>query len=76
LLAALRAEARASLVAARQHVAQLPKGVRPAFLPLALVESYLRALDRQRGNPLRQEAGIAPITRMAKIAVGRWVGRI
>jgi phytoene synthase len=76
LLAALRAEARASLVAARQHVAQLPKGVRPAFLPLALVESYLRALDRQRGNPLRQEAGIAPITRMAKIAIGHWLGRI
>jgi phytoene synthase len=76
LLADLRADARASLVAARQHVAQLLRGTRAGFLPLALVESYLRALERQRGNPLRQEAGIAPITRLTKIAVGRWLGRI
>lgn len=76
LFAALRGEARASLVAARQHVAQLPKGMRPAFLPLALVEPYLAALERQRGYPLRQEAGIAPITRIAKIAIGHWLGRI
>jgi phytoene synthase len=72
LLAGLRAEARTHLVAARQHVARLPKGVRLAFLPLALVEPYLRALDRQRGDPLRQETGIAPITRIAKIALGHW----
>jgi phytoene synthase len=76
LFAALRGEARASLVAARQHVAQLPKGMRPAFLPLALVEPYLAALEQQRGYPLRQEAGIAPITRIAKIAIGHWLGRI
>jgi 15-cis-phytoene synthase len=76
LLAELRTEARASLVASRQHVAQLPREVRVAFLPLALVESYLRALERQRGDPLRQEAGIAPITRITKIAAAHWLGRI
>lgn len=76
LLAGLRADARASLVAARQHVAQLPGSLRVGFLPLALVEPYLRALDRQRGNPLRQETGIAPIARIAKIAIGHWLGRI
>jgi phytoene synthase len=57
-------------------VAHLPRSLRVAFLPLALVEPYLRALERQRGNPLRQETGIAPITRLAKIAVGHWLGRI
>ncbi len=76
VLADLRAQARASLVAARQHVAQLSPGLQVGFLPLALVEPYLRVLDRQRGDPLRQEAGIAPITRMAKIALGHWLGRI
>jgi 15-cis-phytoene synthase len=76
LLAELRAEARAGLVASRQHVAQLPRELRVAFLPLALVESYLRALERQRGDSLRQEAGIAPITRVTKIAAARWLGRI
>jgi 15-cis-phytoene synthase len=76
LLADLRAEARVRLVAARQHVAQLSPNLRAAFLPLALVESYLRALERQRGNPLRQETGIAPVTRIARIAMGHWLGRI
>ena len=76
LLGDLSAEAQASLVASRQHVAQLPRGVRTAFLPLALVESYLRAVKRQRSDPLRQEAGIAPITRVTKIAVAHWLGRI
>ena len=76
LLTGLRAEARDSLVAGRQHVAHLPKSLRVGFLPLALVEPYLRALERQRGNPLRQETGIAPVTRIAKIAMGHWLGRI
>jgi phytoene synthase len=76
LLAGLRAQARASLVAARQHLAQLSPDVRIGFLPLALVKPYLRVLDRQRGDPLRQETGIAPITRLAKIAFARGLGRI
>ena len=46
LLAGSAREARASLATSRQHVANLPRDMRPAFLPLALVESYLRALER------------------------------
>ena len=36
-----------SLVTSRQHVANLPREARAAFLPLALVRSYLRALERR-----------------------------
>jgi phytoene synthase len=76
LLADLHAEVRATLAAARQHVANLPRDVRAAFLPLALVETYLRALERPRRNVLRTPAEIAPLTRVLRIAVASWLGRI
>ena len=75
VLASLRAEARADLATSRQHVAKLPRSVRPAFLPLALVPSYLRALERAGGHPLREPAEIAPLTRVCRIAAAHWLGR-
>ena len=75
LLAGLHAQARASVVSGRQHVAELPRNVRVAFLPLALVESYLRALERLGRDSLRQSATIAPLTRIARIAAAHWLGR-
>jgi 15-cis-phytoene synthase len=76
VLADLHAEARASLAAGRQHVANLPRDTRSAFLPLALVETYLRALERPRRDVLRTPAEIAPLTRVYRIAVAHWLGRI
>ena len=76
LLADLRDEARRSLVTSRQHVANLPRKARAAFLPLALVESYLRALERPGRDLLRGVAEIAPLTRVVKIAMAHWLGRI
>jgi phytoene synthase len=76
LLADLRGEARRSLVTGRQHVANLPREARAAFLPLALVESYLRALERPGRDLLRGVAEIAPLTRVVKIAMAHWLGRI
>jgi len=75
LLADLHAEARRSVVTSRQRVANLPRKVRVAFLPLALVESYLRALERPGRDVLRQPADIAPLTRVARIAAAHWLGR-
>jgi phytoene synthase len=75
LLADLRAASGGSLVTARQHVANLPRRMRVAFLPLALVASYLRALERQTGDRLREEAQIAPLTRVLRIAGAHWLGR-
>jgi phytoene synthase len=76
LLAALRSEARAWLAASRQHVANLPRQLRAAFLPLALVEPYLRALERPGRKPLREPVEIVPLARVFRIMVAHWLGRI
>lgn len=62
---AWRIRARAELAAARRHVANLPRSVRPAFLPLALVEPYLRR-SGPGGGP------ISPLGRIARIAAAQW----
>jgi phytoene synthase len=76
MLAGFRAEARKGLVASRQHVANLPRHMRLAFLPLALVETYLRALERPGRDVLRTPAEIAPLRRVCRIAAAHWLGRI
>lgn len=75
LLAACRAQISASLAAARRLVQRLPRTSRVAFLPLALVGPYVRALERAGDNPLRQEARIAPLTRVLRIAAAHLFGR-
>jgi phytoene synthase len=70
LLADLRERARGALKSARQHVAELPPAARPAFLPLALVDPYLSAL--QTVDPLRQVADINPLTRLWRLATWRF----
>jgi phytoene synthase len=76
LTASLCAEARKALATSREQVANLPRQVRPAFLPLALVEPYLRALERPGRDVLRSVAEIAPLTRVWRIAAAHWLGRI
>lgn len=75
LLAGLHGAARARVLEARRHVADLPREYRPAFLPLALVRSYLRAVERRGRDVLRRPAGIAPATRVARILLAHWLGR-
>jgi phytoene synthase len=50
--------------------------MRAAFLPLALVGPYLRVLERRGQNVLRQPTEIAPLTRVVRIAMAHWLGRI
>jgi len=76
VLVDLHAEARHSLRAARQHVAKLPRDTRAAFLPLALVEPYLRALEKPGRDALRMPAQVAPLTRVWRIAAAHWLGRL
>jgi 15-cis-phytoene synthase len=70
LLADLRETARAALKSARQRVAELPPAARPAFLPLALVDPYLSAL--QKVDPLHQVADINPLTRLWRLGTWRF----
>ncbi len=76
LLAGLRDEVRTSLVMSRQCVANLPREARTAFLPLALVQSYLRALERPGRDVLRAPVELMPLTRVVRIAMAHWLGRI
>ncbi len=75
VLAALRAQARDSITTARRRVADLPREMRPAFLPLALVEPYLRAMERRNRHSLREPVQISPLARVTRIAAGYWLGR-
>jgi phytoene synthase len=76
LLASIHAEARRNLAAARQHVANLPRPARVAFLPLALVEPYVRAIEQLGRNAMRQAAHIAPLQRIWRIGAAHWQGRL
>ena len=69
-------EAREALGAAREAVASAPKAAFPAFLQLALVEPYLRALESPRRDPLLEIADISPLTRVSKLWLARMRGRI
>jgi phytoene synthase len=75
LLAEVTLQARAALAEARHHVAKLPRDMRVAFLPLALVEPYLRASERARGASPLVEPRIAPIARISRLAAAYWLGR-
>jgi phytoene synthase len=76
LLASLCGEARKALATSRKHVADLPRPMQVAFLPLALVETYLRTLERPGRDALRAPAEIVPLTRVWRIAAAHWLGRI
>jgi phytoene synthase len=70
-LAELRQRARTALHQASREVAALPAKARGAFLPLALVEPNLSALDKQR-DPLREVAGINPLYRLWRLGTHRF----
>jgi phytoene synthase len=76
LLAKIRADARASLALCRQCVAELPRPAGPAFLPLAMVEPYLRALEQPGHDPVHRSVELSPLSRIIRIAAAHWLGRI
>jgi 15-cis-phytoene synthase len=76
LLAHCSAQIRRDLDVARQFTATLPRAWRVAFLPLALVEPYLRVLERAGGALLREETRVAPLTRVCRIAAAHLFGRL
>jgi phytoene synthase len=76
LLGDCSAQIRRNLDVARQFTATLPRALRVAFLPLALVEPYLRVLDRSGGALLREETCVVPLTRVCRISAAHLFGRL
>ena len=69
-------EARAWLAEARQHASTAPATIRPAVLPLALVEPYLAALERLGSDVASQRAEISPLTRVWQLYRAGTLSRI
>ena len=72
VLADLRLKARQSLAEASRLVARIDANTRAAFRPLCLVDPYLASLEKAERDPLREIAGINPLTRFWRMA--RWRG--
>ncbi|HEY7552799.1 MAG TPA: squalene/phytoene synthase family protein [Hyphomicrobiaceae bacterium] len=75
LVRAYIAQIRGSLAEARGLARALPRPARTAFLPLALVGSYVRVLERQGSEALRAAPEIVPLTRVWKVGMAHLLGR-
>jgi 15-cis-phytoene synthase len=75
-IAWLAAEAAAATDVVRRHLADKPQAFITAFLPLALVGPYFRALQMPRHEPTRDLVEIAPLARLWRIARAHWTGRL
>jgi phytoene synthase len=74
LVREILADIRRHHAAARQRVAKLPPAIGPAFLPVALVPTYVRCLERAGLGALRGPRHITPLTRIARMAAARLFG--
>jgi phytoene synthase len=70
------AQIRRSLAVVRPFASGLPRPKRTAFLPLALVETYLRAVEKAGRRFLRVGVSIGPLARVSRIAAAHWSGRV
>lgn len=61
---------------ARRRARAAPRAALPAILPLALVEPYLRALERQGPNSVREMTDISPLMRVWQLWRASVFGRI
>jgi phytoene synthase len=76
LLRSYYAQIRGNLLDAGRFARRLPRRERVAFLPLALVEPYVRVLERQGGGALRAEIHIVPLIRVWRVAAAHLLGRL
>lgn len=69
------AAARRALGEARAHLVDLPRAARISYLPLAMVEPYLRVFER--GSAPRHGApdGVLPLARVVRLWRARLIGR-
>jgi phytoene synthase len=72
----LAGEARMHLAQLRSTFGALPRPMKTALLPLALVEPHLKVLEDQGHDPVRDLARISPLSRMARLALAHWRGRV
>jgi 15-cis-phytoene synthase len=76
LLDHVASDARDTLATARQHIAALPTAQIAAFLPLVMVDPYLRCVLRPTRDPLRDVIDLPPLTRVWRMGWASWRRRI
>jgi phytoene synthase len=76
ILSKLAEEGEQSLAAFRAASTGLASEAIPAFLPLALIGPYLRAIESPRHDALTGIAEISPLTRVFRLWLAHWRGRI
>ena len=75
-VARICAVARAHLSPVAAAFPSLPNALKSALLPIALVEPYLRALERDGHDPAQEIAEVAPLVRTARLGWAHVRGRI
>jgi phytoene synthase len=75
-LAELAALARLRLAEARKAMSAVSPALLPAFMPAAMVESYLRRMERRGSDPLRDIAKVSPMSRQWTLWRAARTGRI
>jgi phytoene synthase len=76
LLPPLLRQAESELAKARQHATAAPATMRPAILPLALLEPYLAALQDLGPHVARERADIPALTRAWRLLKASALGRV
>jgi phytoene synthase len=76
LLARLAEEALGALALFRAGEARLGAGLYPAFLPVALVARTLKAVLAPGRDVLVEAADLSPLSRVARLWLAHWRGRI
>jgi phytoene synthase len=71
-----RLEIEAHMSETRRLTRHLQRNARIAFLPLALVPTYLRAAKRAAASGFRTEPRVTPFARAGRIALAHWLGRL
>lgn len=63
-LAMMRARARDHLAMLRAHIHELCPEIRPAFLPVSLVQPYLDRMERDDYRPFESRIALSPLARL------------
>ena len=76
LASVLSRDARQALASYRIEAKDLSAKALPAFLPLALIEPYLRVIEGPRHDALTGLTEISPLTRVFRLWLAHWRGRV
>ena len=76
VMQALRKQAQEAIIAARRRIAEIDPRALVAFLPLVMVEPYLRVQEQGHADQFGQFANVTPLRRVWRIWCAKQRGRL